>query len=130
MSNRTKSEDSHSGDGREPDHKSVERRLRSRLSELHEDACAELIAEDEERYLDVIGSIGEWARGPIAARLHELDLEPVNRHLPEIDEIEGALQRIEAGGYGLCLDCGAAIESDLLTAYPTVARCASCGASA
>lgn len=44
----------------------------------------------------------------------------------ELDQIEAALQRIEAGTYGQCLDCGIQIPAARLHAAPEAARCVPC----
>jgi len=41
-------------------------------------------------------------------------------------EVLGALRRIEAGTYGTCVDCGAAVPEGRLEAKPEAARCVSC----
>lgn len=43
--------------------------------------------------------------------------------------IEQALERMERGTYGLCVDCGAAIPFERLQARPYAVRCVSCQAS-
>jgi len=40
--------------------------------------------------------------------------------------IDGALERMESGGYGLCRDCGAAIAKARLDALPTTMVCRAC----
>ena len=44
----------------------------------------------------------------------------------ELDQIEAALQRIEAGTYGQCVDCGVSIPVARLHAAPEAARCIAC----
>ena len=44
----------------------------------------------------------------------------------ELDQIEAALQRIEAGTYGRCIDCGVQIPAARLHAAPEAARCVPC----
>ncbi|MDW8059958.1 MAG: TraR/DksA C4-type zinc finger protein [Thermomicrobium sp.] len=41
----------------------------------------------------------------------------------ELHEIQLALDRIEHGTYGLCVDCGRPIERERLEAIPWAARC-------
>jgi DnaK suppressor protein len=41
-------------------------------------------------------------------------------------EVERALQRIEAGTYGICHDCGEAIDPARLTAIPYARYCMDC----
>jgi RNA polymerase-binding transcription factor DksA len=40
------------------------------------------------------------------------------------DEVEGALERLEGGTYGLCEACGEAIDDQRLAAAPTSRTCA------
>lgn len=44
----------------------------------------------------------------------------------ELDQIDAALQRIEAGTYGQCIDCGVQIPAARLHAAPEAARCVPC----
>ena len=46
-----------------------------------------------------------------------------------LNEIEHALQKYEAGTYGLCDDCGRAIEQARLEALPQASLCLRCKAS-
>lgn len=43
-------------------------------------------------------------------------------------EVVAALQRIEQGTYGTCVDCGARIAEGRLEARPEAARCVACQA--
>ncbi len=44
----------------------------------------------------------------------------------EIAQIDAALQRLEAGEYGVCRDCGEEIDANRLAALPFVLDCAEC----
>lgn len=48
------------------------------------------------------------------------------RETAELNAIDAALQRIAAGDYGLCLDCGVGIPTARLHANPTAMRCVAC----
>ena len=51
----------------------------------------------------------------------------MNEHeTAELGEIDAALERYQAGTYGICTDCGVSIPSARLSAYPTAKRCFSC----
>ena len=51
----------------------------------------------------------------------------MNEHeTAELTAIDRALERIEAGRYGQCEDCGAAIPEARLQAYPMALRCVGC----
>lgn len=44
----------------------------------------------------------------------------------EIKLVDQALERIETGGYGLCIDCGGEISDARLDYYPYAVRCIVC----
>jgi len=46
----------------------------------------------------------------------------------EIGQIDAALQRIEAGQYGICRDCGEVIDAGRLEALPFALDCPDCAA--
>lgn len=48
----------------------------------------------------------------------------------ELRRVEAALARIEAGTYGICVDCGNEIELARLEALPEAIRCVECEAAA
>ena len=51
----------------------------------------------------------------------------MNEHeTAELGDIEAALERMEAGTYGQCTDCGVTISPARLNAYPTAKRCIDC----
>ncbi len=56
----------------------------------------------------------------------ELEFALGEHETAELDTLDNALQRIEAGTYGLCMDCGADIPPERLHAAPEAARCLAC----
>jgi DnaK suppressor protein len=51
----------------------------------------------------------------------------MNEHeTAELGDIDVALERLAAGTYGQCTDCGATIPPARLNAYPTAKRCIDC----
>jgi DnaK suppressor protein len=51
----------------------------------------------------------------------------INEHeTAELGDIDAALERIQAGTYGICSDCGVSIPPARLNAYPTAKRCVDC----
>jgi DnaK suppressor protein len=51
----------------------------------------------------------------------------INEHeTAELGDIEAALERLDAGTYGQCTDCGVTIPPARLNAYPTAKRCIAC----
>lgn len=62
----------------------------------------------------------------------ERDLEfAIGEHeTAELQALDAALGRLDAGRYGLCTDCGVAIPKARLDATPEAARCLSCQSQA
>jgi len=46
--------------------------------------------------------------------------------LTELADIEAAQRRMQNHQYGICMECGCAIDYKRLQAYPTAKRCANC----
>jgi DnaK suppressor protein len=56
----------------------------------------------------------------------ELEFALDARETAELIQVDAALSRIEAGTYGLCVDCGREIPAARLEATPDTIRCISC----
>jgi DnaK suppressor protein len=51
----------------------------------------------------------------------------MNEHeTAELGDIDAALERIQAGSYGTCTDCGIGIPAARLNAHPSAKRCIDC----
>ncbi len=50
----------------------------------------------------------------------------IQQNLQDVRDIAAARQRIAAGTYGECIDCGDEIAYERLLAYPTAKRCINC----
>lgn len=70
-----------------------------------------------------IGSGDHLADSASETFMRELDegLEENAEHL--LGEIEAALERLDAGTYGLCVNCGKPIDSERLEAVPYATLC-------
>ena len=94
--------------------------LRRELRALHQarsEAGAEGAAQHE------VGDLKDRA-GQAGAQ--GMDDETETRTLREAEATEAALQRLEAGDYGHCEDCGQPIAQQRLQVQPAAARCADC----
>ncbi len=60
------------------------------------------------------------------ATAREIELALDDHETVELGLVDAALRRFEAGTYGLCIDCGAAIPPARLAALPQAARCIGC----
>ena len=57
---------------------------------------------------------------------HVSDREATARLMAKAVELQSALQRLETGAYGRCLDCGGPIAPQRLRALPEASRCVTC----
>ena len=67
----------------------------------------------------------EDSRAQVATE-RELEFALGERETAELAAIAAALDRIEAGTYGLCTDCGVTIPAARLQASPEAQRCIPC----
>ncbi len=65
----------------------------------------------------------DWAQ---ASTERDLSVALSERESAELLAIDAALQRIQDGSFGLCLDCGVTIPTARLHANPTALRCVAC----
>jgi DnaK suppressor protein len=56
----------------------------------------------------------------------ELEFALDARESAELNQVQAALDRVEAGTYGLCIDCGSKIALARLQATPEAGRCMAC----
>ena len=56
----------------------------------------------------------------------ELEFALDARESAELNQVQAALDRIAAGGYGVCVDCGTDIPAARLHATPEAERCMAC----
>jgi DnaK suppressor protein len=100
------------------------RQARQRLADLRRDfhamvtASRDTNADDEH---DPEGATIAFERSQIEALVRQAD--------HQLDEIDAALQRLDAGTYGTCEVCGTSIDGKRLEARPTARVCISCAAS-
>ncbi len=102
--------------------------FKKELLRLLEQLRAE-VDEDLEQQANISGQVPEVhdsAEEADAAVDFMLQVESLSRHSEELAECLSALERIEAGSFGLCTDCDEEIELSRLKACPTAARCIRC----
>jgi len=89
--------------------------LSSRVDRIHEHARNPLEADSSEQAAQ-LGNVQV---------VSALESEAVE----QLAEIDAALQRLELGQYGRCLDCGEPISEGRLEAMPAATLCVSCAES-
>lgn len=101
-------------------------RIDARKSLLLDEIREVLARSSNEYYVDLIGGVGDSGDAAAASLLRDITQAEIVRDIGEVRDIVAAEQRIEAGRYGLCIDCGEAIRYKRLDAYPTAKRCITC----
>lgn len=76
--------------------------------------------------VDLISRTGNPGAAAASSLLRGIAEAEIRRDIQEIRDIVAAEQRIEAGQYGLCIDCEGPIRYKRLDAYPTAKRCYDC----
>lgn len=94
--------------------------LIARKREL-EEAIAQLQTEG-----DVTNQVQDPADQANSAAFESLKSSLHNNEYEEFKMIEKALIMIEAGTYGMCVDCGQPISEKRLQSYPNATRCIMC----
>ena len=102
--------------------------LAERLQERHRIVLAvvreEIEQSDAREYGKLIGALpGDVGDQSVADTLADLNISIADRHITQLRAVEAALLRIRNGTYGTCIDCGAEIGFERLSAYPTAERC-------
>ncbi len=72
----------------------------------------------------------DYAQDPgdqaLSSTMETLRISLQDAELQEYHRIVQALNMIEAGTYGICIDCGQSISEKRLKLYPNVSRCLTC----
>jgi len=104
----------------------VRKGLLERKKELLKDISDILEKEAKEEYQELIQTIRE--EGDIAsAELQESTILALAEiKAKEVEQIEAALERIDEGEYGVCIECGDWIRPARLEVMPYAIRCRDC----
>ncbi|MDP4076362.1 TraR/DksA C4-type zinc finger protein [Acidovorax sp. A1169] len=99
--------------------------LQSRVTELKVQRALQLqgVSQVEAARMTLLGDADD---APQQSGMHEVDSAILDMHIKELDEIEDAVRRIQGAGYGLCIDCLAAIPFQRLSVEPQTLRCVAC----
>ncbi len=96
----------------------LQRKMEAELAELVNETRAEMDPEFKANYAD--------SDDAVADTLIDTDNAIIGIHLQKASDLNAALDRIQTGDYGVCIDCGNEINFKRLSAYPTAKRCIEC----
>ena len=106
------------------------REFQQRLTEMCLRLARTVATTDEELATLEAQQRSDFAEGALTGGLGDLLAKLEGRERHEMDEIDAAQRRLEAGVFGMCEGCHRAIPLARLRAMPTARRCATCQASA
>ena len=99
------------------------------------DRIRDLLLQNKAELEKRVNTIHTHARNPLEADSGEQAAQLGNvavvaalekEAIEELTDIRSALQRLEAGNYGICSSCGGDISSERLQARPASAECVEC----
>jgi DnaK suppressor protein len=99
--------------------------MEAELAQLVSETRNEMDPESKPNYVDV-GGDGDAADEAVADMIVDTDNAVIGLHLQKANDLNAALDRIQTGAYGVCIDCNDSIGFERLRAYPTAKRCISC----
>jgi len=100
----------------------INKRRDALLGELREDAARSR----EHPYAEHAGPAPDTGDESVATLIADLEQADITRDLDEFRGLEAARERIRAGDYGICIDCGSDVGFERLKAFPAALRCVQC----
>ena len=100
--------------------------LTYRLTELRAEVRADATACREDVAIASGAEVADQKDEAAALQRAEVDDAQLQRDLDEMQSVERALQRLEAGTYGDCATCGEPIALQRLMVQPAAENCAAC----
>ena len=84
----------------------------------------ELTQLSQQKFSD--GQVEDPGDQALSSTMESLKVSLQDTERQELGRIVQALQKIEEGTYGICMDCGQPISERRLHSYPNAARCIGC----
>jgi len=104
----------------------LEKALTQRRESLESEAHADASKAREDVYSETTGPVADTGDEASADLISDVENAELSRDLDELREIDSALERITAGSYGTCIECGGEIGMERLRRQPAALRCFDC----
>lgn len=104
----------------------VEHALLRRKSELWQEISEDIEKDARDEYQELVQSIRDGSDRALAELEETTVFSYVKLKIQEIENIGEALNRMSAGKYGSCRDCGGWIRPARLKVVPDTVRCRAC----
>ena len=98
--------------------------MEAELAKLVTKTRDEMNPELKTNYIDIDGDVADDEA--VADTIVDTDNAIIGLHLQKARDLNAALDRIQSGVYGVCIDCSDDIGFERLSAYPTAKRCIKC----
>ena len=98
-------------------------RLRGRAAQLRDEIQQTLERSSEESHVRIAEQARDMEDDAFSNLIVDVNLAEIDRDSAELRRIDSALNRLSAGSYGICVDCGQMIPLARLEAEPTACRC-------
>jgi RNA polymerase-binding transcription factor DksA len=102
--------------------------LENRRAALEKEITDQFLRSGDQTYQELAGRVHDSGEESIAEELIGLNLSLARSELNELRDVEAALARIADRSFGICGDCGQAIEAGRLEHNPAAQRCTECQA--
>jgi DnaK suppressor protein len=100
--------------------------MEDQLAKLVGKTQDEMSIEQKQNYVDIESDVGDTADEAFADTTVDIDNAMIGMHLDKVRDLRAALERMRAGSYGVCIDCGSDVDFKRLSAYPVAKRCLRC----
>jgi RNA polymerase-binding transcription factor DksA len=100
--------------------------MESELARLVKETQKEMDPELKSSINDIDGGASDIDDEAVADSIVDVDNAIIGLHLHKIKDLNLALDRIQEGSFGICIDCGDDVGFERLSAYPTAKRCIKC----
>jgi DnaK suppressor protein len=97
--------------------------LEKRLREKEQELLADIARTESEARESRVAEVGDLANGSVSSESKESLLQQTTFDWKVFTQVRDALQRIERGAYGSCVDCGRQIEAARLDSVPWTPYC-------
>ncbi len=98
--------------------------MEEEFARLVDETRDEMNPELKTHYIDIDGDVADDEA--VADIIVDTDNAIIGLHLQNMRDLSAALDRMQAGVYGDCIDCGDDIVFERLVAFPTAKRCIRC----
>ncbi len=110
----------------ESDLKQYRPRLSAYRDEVRQEIQDGLIKEGSDESISLAGKVHDAQAESMSVAMSQINRGMLKMHLHDLKDLEMALERIDNGEYGICIDCDEPIAKARLDAYPMAKRCIKC----